>query len=174
MLGLLRRKTELLAKVPIPASGDSFEDVREEYNRVATKLGIQQRIDHPTVTSRLRTALTELSLSVYDQSAVEQYMDKKGQWTWNPLKECGSDVEIPRVTPHDYPTIYGGTSWHRIYTDPVPLPVLLTAEQILSRCSSARFFVAAIDKDPFLGVLLKSSHPEFYIVERWNEPSFRG
>lgn len=71
----------------------------------------------------------------------------------------------------------GGFQFVR-YSEAVPLPVLLTVERLADRIGDdAEFFVAALGGpiDPFLGIRLKSDPAHtLFVVERWDEPGFRG
>lgn len=65
------------------------------------------------------------------------------------------------------------------YAKPVPMPVLATVARLLEKVPDAKFFIsdettlAERFKDPFLAVQLPGSE-ELYVIERWDEPSFRG
>lgn len=157
-------------------------DIMKEYNRVALKLGVSARVsEKPT---KLAQTLRDLMIPVYDQAKVEEYMDRQAaskiqQWGWYPLVHrsiLDAVLPIRRVSATAWPHSRGAMQRTQ-YAENIPLPVLLTAERISDACGSdAEFFVAAftLSPDPFLGVRLKSNPSEFFIVERWDEPSFRG
>lgn len=101
------------------------------------------------------------------------YVDHNGRWvdTWS---ECGA-VGFGGFGKGAMRVIGGKDV--ALYAKPVPLPVLLTIEAIQQRVPDALFFVSDEARrmpervDPFLMVLVAG---ERYIVERWDEPSFRG
>jgi hypothetical protein len=175
MFGLLKPKPKK-REVELPPQIDR-DDFADQYNALANKLGITQRAT-PLLSSRaLAVALKDLQITCYDRADVEKYMDRKGRWNWFPIraddKYSGNSSAINyRVTQHRFARIYGGYD-STLYTSPIPYPVLLTIEQITEKVPYARFYVAALnDKpDPFLAVVLND---EVYVIERWDEPSFRG
>ncbi len=174
MFGLLTKKIKTGIVPQLPEAVDGFEDIREEYNRVARKVGAQVRVsgkDHA-----LRNSLRGLVIPVYDRAKVEKYMDARGTWGWYALNANFVYKEnIRRVTPINYATRYGAMV-REAYPRQIPLPVLLTVEKIMDQHPTAEFYVAALHDfpDPFLGVRLPEEPDEFFIVERWDEPSFRG
>ena len=82
-------------------------------------------------------------------------------------------------------SVLGGMDWIRekpirakLYAKPIPLPVLRTVETIALKFPSAQFYVSDdhhrrlnVVKDPFLMVRCAGKD---YIIERWDEPGFRG
>jgi hypothetical protein len=64
----------------------------------------------------------------------------------------------------------------RAYARPIPHAVLLTVKKIRDRFKDAVAFYATDyevkDPDPFL--MVTGERLDYYVVERWNEPSFRG
>lgn len=84
-------------------------------------------------------------------------------WNWHPLRK------------QDKKAIDNGSP---VYKHPVPMPVLMTIEKICDRMPDAAFFVTDYevkDPDPFLLVTHKELGIEGgYVIERWDEPSFRG
>lgn len=171
---LQKEKEERLIKSPVVVEPPEEADFIESYARVATKLGVVSYTPAANATT-LATFLNKEFIQVYDRAMVERYMDKKGYWGWFQLTAKTRIMNIARVTPTDYHALFG-TSSNGLYTEPVPLPVLLAAERIADNFHDAQFFVAAQQKhpDPFLGVCLLSEPRGFYIIERWDEPSFRG
>jgi hypothetical protein len=60
------------------------------------------------------------------------------------------------------------------YRRPIPLPVLLTIEKILTEVPDAHFYIsqsADENADPFLNVTGRNCC--HFIVERWNEPNYQ-
>lgn len=152
---------------------------RAEHHRLASKLGVASMVSLKVPS--VLPVLKEEGCRLYNTSAVERWMDKKGYWKWYGLRAVDAThaFKIHRVTAHGYPTLYGagGQRW-QVYDKIVPAEVLLTVERIADRLSAeALFFVAAVDDhpDPFLAVM--SAHDEkntLYVIERWDEPGFRG
>lgn len=151
-------------------------DFAEGYDDLAKKLGVKCKM-----LSKLEKFLHEHAIQIYDLAAVEKYMDKKGEWCWYPLraKDCVETKDhvwrITRSTPHKYPGSYGYQDNHQ-YDKPVPFPVLLTVKAIHDHFGEdALFLVAAPAQhpDPFLGVMQRSNFGRLFVVERWDEPSFR-
>jgi hypothetical protein len=175
MFSLLRRtKTDPFAKVAI---GDEpgIEYSTQEYIRIAEKVGV--RLKPATKDTLLAGILNELMIGAIDRSAVERYMDaKKGYWKWFPLRaDDQSRHPIVRLTTVNHPTLYGALS-DGVYTDPIPLPVMITIERIVDRCGvDAQFYIGAVDTDPdpFLYVRLRSDPDVGFVIERWDEPGFR-
>lgn len=72
--------------------------------------------------------------------------------------------------------IIGGQD-RELYSKPVPMPVLLTVQRIVEKFPEAKFYVSdkanvqIEPRDPFLLVVHLDQQ---YIIERWDEPSFRG
>jgi hypothetical protein len=144
-----------------------------QYDTLASELGVQRR-----VYSKLKEVLEELSIQVYDQAAVERYMDEKGYWSWYPLRGIDSrHVDgFSRETPHINSSLYGGSNRSQ-YDKQVPYPVLMTVKSLVDKMGDdVLFFVAAMSShpDPFLAVMQRSAQGQIFIVERWAEPSFRG
>lgn len=163
-----------------------------EYCRVASKLGVTVV---PSVAWRkLGDVLTELGIPVYSLAAVDKYLRSKAaevqqknngrgytHYVWRPLRE--SDVD--RAEYGSYKSQFASSPYgmrynpqYHPYDKAVPLPVLLTAERIEERLpGEVSFFVSDIVSypDPFLAVQLKADRQKtMFVVERWDEPSFRG
>ncbi len=169
MLTIFKRKpvAELLVVKEEP---DAFA---QEYDELATKLGVVARA---TTSDKLAKVLASLQIPCYKLEDVEKYMDKKGYWSWFELRHDQPSLNVVRKTPTQWRTLYGNTVF-RTYDKPIPYPVLLTIDQIQAELGAqAVFFIAALnDKpDPFLGVMLWSDTSQFFVVERWDEPGFRG
>jgi hypothetical protein len=165
-------------KQDVATSGKLDATFIEDFNRIAQKVGSQKRAS--ASVGRLADLLSELTIQVYDLAKVEEYMDEKGYWGWFPvravtIRSFGSG-KIGRVTQSRWPTLYGDTE-NTPYIEAIPYPVLLTIESIIDKAGEdAEFYIAALkkDPDPFLAVRLTSDPTNVYVIERWDEPSFRG
>jgi len=171
MLSFLKREKSL-KPVALAYDEEDRESLVDEYNELAKKLDVEVEV---AVTS-LGNVLASLMIPVYIQADVEAYMDKKGYWSWYPMRKKDRDAaSVIRATPTQYNALYGSTQ-RTIYDQQIPYPVLLTAQTIIQKMGDdVLFFVAALTNhpDPFLGVMLKHDRSQFFIVERWDEPGFR-
>ncbi len=144
-------------------------DAPDAYIALATELGIESAaVDE----QRLRKAICELGLMVYDYDKVDAWLTRKAneksggtryRWTWKGLREKDRT----------------GMSTSPVYPHAVPMPVLLTVQKLSEEVDTAMFFVSdyeAVVPDPFLAVTTRAMHAEnkFLVVERWDEPGFRG
>lgn len=154
------------------------EDFSKQYDSLADILGVSCRMS----SSGLAAFLREQDIQVFDLAAVERYMDKKGTWSWYPLrlsdrpKPDGSDWALARHIAHDFPSLYGSQN-NQLYNKPVPYPVLVTVKTIVDRFGDDVLFLVAAPAshpDPFLAVLQRSNWTKMFVIERWNEPGFRG
>lgn len=169
----------------------------EEYAAVALELGYSTPQLKQGAFQRF---LSERGVSVYDRAKVSAYLDAQygppkarpgngavATWGWRPLTPGNSPIDSDDGA---VATAWGGgfVSWNwtangslmagvEPYQKPIPMPVLLTAQAIKRAFPDARFYVSdevherdAI-RDPFLLVRFEGVS---YIVERWDEPSFRG
>lgn len=153
----------------------------KQYDSLAKELGVACR----TVSRRreLLVYLRDNAIDIYDLAKVERYMDKKGYWGWFPLRVSdrapdGRAWILERATTTNYSSLYGASK-SEVYSKPVPYPVLCSVKTISGAFPSSElvFLVAALDTrpDPFLGCRFKSDPDRTMIViERWDEPSFRG
>lgn len=172
-MSLLSLITPIPKKSPVSMPIEQDKEFGNDYNRISKKLGLTHGV--ATELSLLATVLSEENIQVYDRAKVERYMDRQGYWNWFPLRDQDKR-EVGRITPHAYSRIYGGTE-SRKYAEPIPYPVLLTIEKIIDRVGDeACFYVAALNRnpDPFLCVCSTKNAREVYVIERWDEPSFRG
>lgn len=171
------------------ATGLSAEDYAE-YQRVATKVGFAPR---GLKSDALRQFLREAGMRVYPLGAVQAYLDGKygvaddrhgARWVWKPLRSADGYTREQRDAHAQYiwlvkHAVNGVVAREQApYGKPVPLPVLLTVERIVEKFPDALFFVSDEYKapavpDPFLAVVYgEDSEP--VVVERWDEPQFRG
>lgn len=180
--------------LPAPTAVASEVPAEELRAYVAVAEAIDFKPTH-LVRERFRQTLAEAGLRRYDRKAVAAYLDHlwgcartipiAGQfsnrhvpWGWRPLR-------VADVTDGAGSMIFSPTNTNRIlvgvepYNKPVPLPVLLTVQRLLAAEPSAKFYVSDLlqeheqpaNRDPFLMVVVGG---EAFIVERWDEPSFRG
>ena len=132
----------------------------------------------PLALAELEQVLREETLGVYDYAKVAAYLDeqcrqlneqrKPGvfrsyEWRWHPIRE--------------YWSVYGWlpNQSNEVYNKPIPPEIFPTIERILSRDSEALFYVSDIRdfQDPFLAVTVKGAD-KLHVIERWDEPRFRG
>lgn len=182
-------------------------EMETEYNRVANKLGVLARprsdwrrlataLDELMIPvydfDKVKAFLVKKAAEVAKQEAAAA-VNGSAAWGWFPLN-APAPVVIDEG-PHERalrelyasmntfgssspPRLVNGAFRTAAYTKRVPLPVLLTAEQIEDKLpGEVSFFVSDIERypDPFLGVCLKSDpEKKMFVVERWDEPGFRG
>lgn len=150
-----------------------------DYRVLAAKLGIRNAaLDN----ANFREFLAEEGIMVYPMGKVDEYLRARAAadsrndgltgtvtWCWRPLR--GRDASA----------MSGGSGANGrispiVYAHPVPYPVLLTVDKIQSRFGDqVQFFVSDYEvrrPDPFL--MVTGEGLERYVVERWDEPSFRG
>jgi hypothetical protein len=177
-------RTKTVPVVVAPTSDDSFQ---EDYTRIASKLGVSRT---PTQDGfPLKAWLGAAGIACYGEVAVQHYLQRvlgrnsqtyntlHQSWFWRSVRE--QDHERPRrfAGAHVGPVIiiHSGAT----YAKPIPYPVLLTMERVHDQFSNATFYISdhytsdekdAL-RDPFLLVVVDS---ERYVIERWDEPSFRG
>lgn len=163
-----------------------------EYARAAAAVGF---VPGGLIAEAMRLFLSESGILVYPMPKVHAYLtgqygaEKKDEdrsswtgmvatWVWHPLRsadqnESATNWDARRQTRHSK---NGSVAREQsVYGKPLPLPVLLTVEKIATRFPDALFFVsdeyhAPPIMDPFLMVLYGG---EQFVVERWDEPSFR-
>lgn len=171
MLKLWQPKAKLLETQTV------IEPPTEEYRALAAKIGLRVL----TAKQSLRQVLHDETIPVYDLRRVESYMRRvtpRGKdWGWRACRE--HDV-LSRMH-------YGssnGSFIAGIYAHPLPFPVLHTIERVSAACPEALFFVSdyeAVRPDPFLMVtmypvdhrLWEATPETCFVIERWDEPSFR-
>lgn len=155
----------------VAVSVNTDEMIRQEHRRLAEKHGC------PTVCAvSLESVIREECIHVFDQAKVEKWMDKKGEWRWFPLRSRDRGrVEIQRVSRiESYRMRDHGGMESNVYPLIVPVPVLMTVDRLDERLRGEVFFYVAAPSqgpDPFLAAV---SRENIFIVERWDEPGFRG
>lgn len=189
-------RTPVAVEIP-PVSTKVIEVPSEEYLKLAAKLGVRAHAADTSAT--LEEVLREEMIHVYPMGAVSKYMRRitpRGRiWGWKSLREA----DYMRAKGHvRFDNSRNGVFLEGIYSRPVPFPALLTIEGIeqASKLSAhPAFFVsdyAVASPDPFLMVTMPAfgesqwrigdgsgrlftanPEPACFVVERWDEPSFR-
>jgi hypothetical protein len=158
------------APQPVPATL-AVEEPDQEYIELSKRLGINKI---PLQLIELARVIREVCIGVYEYDAVTRYLDGQVErkrknrfdytdWNWHPIKSSNG--------------FWSGWPNHvsaDVYNKPIPMPVMLTIDRIESLYPSARFYVSDIRdvKDPFLAVTVDGADT-FFVIERWDEPSFR-
>lgn len=167
---------------------DGPDPILIAHAELATKLGVGAIPRISTETSaRLRDVLREECITVYDFDAVVRYMNritkrKREPWGWMPLRRCDRVYQLDVDQRQSGRWIWqqlAGSFEARQYSEPIPYPALCTVDRLVEHLGDeVSFFVAAIIElpklDPFLAVRLNSCPEDMYVIERWDEPSFRG
>lgn len=192
--------TSMFAKTPVAREIKSVVDVfdapTEEYKQLAIKLGITTAIKTKTVT--LEDVLKEELIHVYPMRDVNKYMGKitppGKNWGWKPCRRIDLDRTKKILTYH--PHNAAGVLLGEVYGRPIPYPALVTMDKIEEAAKAhslpVSFFVSdytARVPDPFLMVTVPIKgisqseeignlwvmlpEPACFVVERWDEPSFR-
>lgn len=150
-----------------------------QHAALARKLGVV--VSAPAGAAQLQAVLREEGFSCYDRAAVEKYMTELAEanvknWIWYAARSADS-----RKFDHTRGQwgLHNGTSVSEVYTEAIPLPVLITMDRIIERMGAdVRFQIAALcdapKADPFLAVSHVSEPSKMFIIERWDEPGFRG
>lgn len=191
----------LFARVPSPqpmrqVETGSIEGPTEEYQQLAAKLGLRVAALEPVGT--LEEILRSEFIPIYAMKSVAKYMDRitppRKYWKWMPVRQ--EDIKRCKgfVTFHQINS--SGVVGTELYDKPIPLPALITMDKIEDACKGAgvlpAFFVSdyvARVPDPFLMVTIPSREtqeqepagrlwvmnpePACFVVERWDEPSYR-
>jgi hypothetical protein len=167
------------AKEPSTVAIAEPEVIDAAYATLAGELGLQTAaIDR----ERFKAYVHDAGLRVYDRAEVQEYLHAKygvppGNitahvvWGWRPLRAVdqrtvGTGQSANGVIQYGAP----------LYAKPIPYPVLLTIKAVRDAAPSAHFYVSDDFNreripDPFL---LVEVGEEQFVIERWDEPSFRG
>lgn len=152
------RMTLVSAAEPVPA----------EYMSVAKAVGFEC----PQMLQAELEAFLAEHFHVYDPDKVTSYMNalcmrefdvngNRVRWDWRPLRQQDMDESSP---------------WSGPYDKFVPYPVLLTVKRIDEAFGDrVQFYVTdyvSPKPDPFLAVSARGL--PYYVIERWDEPTFRG
>jgi hypothetical protein len=151
-----------------------------EYCALAESIGLQTP---EVLQTQLEAFLRENFIEVYDNEKVAAYMGnviaresartgKAYQWFWSSLRQSDAKmVKHANLRAH-------GTSHYRTdrYMKSIPWPVLQVIKLITDRFGDrVALFVSDYEEtkpDPFLAVT--APRLPLYVIERWDEPSFRG
>lgn len=138
--------------------------------------------------AKLAHALAENGLSEYDYPKVVDYLAVKfpDGWGWVPFStqddfapeaDFGRRMNPMAIQEWDWRRNGWIVARGRVYTKPVPLPVLNTISVIRTAVPQIKFFISDELRpdygDPFLMVKIPGSET-CHVIERWDEPSFRG
>jgi hypothetical protein len=181
---VVQREDDVPLASPIAEGVDEFA---VEYDKLAAELGVNCYMGATAQRQRLLGVIRSLCIPVFPLDKVEAYLDSKGNWGWFPLRDSdrASDKKTWIINRNDHkaPGLRFGYVSNQRYDSPVPFPVLKTVKDIndglpgSGENARAIFMVAALKKnpDPFLGVrLLNDPDRRMIVVERWDEPGFRG
>jgi hypothetical protein len=155
------------------------EVIDADYAALAAELGLTTAaIDR----ERVKAVVRDQGLRVYARDEVQNYLHAQYGvpintvtasvvWGWRPLRVA--DQRIVGMWASSNGAVQYGAP---LYTKPIPYPVLLTIKAIRDAAPSARFYVSdEFTKeripDPFLLVEVAGDQ---FVIERWDEPSFRG
>lgn len=161
-----------------PLASDLNVQEYDEYIALASRIGMS---DHPClVEAELRKVLHDEHIRVYDTQQVEKYLDRVFPgiaWKWVPLRvkdQFPGWVESERAKTNRREA---GSFSLGLYAKPVPLPVLVTIDKILTKVPQVTFYVSDESPqsfgDPFLLCRVPGIVERFYVIEKWDEPSYR-
>lgn len=155
------------------------EPVDADYAALVAELGINSAaVD----LEAFKALVPQLGLRIYDRAEVQEYLHclykipvgdltPAVTWGWRPLRAIDQNLVSALVQ-------FNGKVQRAValYSKPIPYPVLLTVKAVRDACPSARFFVSDEMQgeripDPFLLVQIAG---EEFVIERWDEPAFRG
>ena len=193
MFTFLKRKTsaqvavedqvEASKAIPTHLFQETNEDFSKDYIKVASKLGVT--VQYPSSQTPFKAWLSTEGIPCYNEDAVKKYLNKtlgknddeythvNQNWLWRSAR-LGDPVKTKYISANVGPV----APQIKVYSKPIPYPVLLTMERIQSTFPNAYFYISdmytsdekAAMRDPFLLVIVGD---ERYIVERWDEPNFR-
>jgi len=166
------------AKEPSTVAIAEPEVIDAAYAALAGELGLQTAaIDR----ERFKAYVRDAGLRVYDRAEVQEYLHAKygvppGNvtthvvWGWRPLRAV--DQRTVGIGQSANGVVQYGAP---LYAKPIPYPVLLTIKAVRDAAPSAHFYVSDDFNreripDPFL---LVEVGDEAFVIERWDEPSFR-
>lgn len=166
------------APVVVPEKAD------DNYKALATKLGLRVVVAQTEFVEFLAAE----GIPTYDADEVHKWLKAKSDkqtkragthvyYGWLPLRQAdlnkaytdGTSMASMGLLTQD------GGLVKSVYSKPVPYPVLLTVEKLVNKFGNqVSFWVSEIAKelDPFLMVIAPDGSR--WIIERWDEPGFRG
>lgn len=170
------------ATVPDPeAKAVSLVELPDaDYLKLCRELGIEVA---EVREAKLRSFLADNFIECYDGGEVDAYLKRKaieetgtpyGRWYWRPLRQRDGALRARRIGYTASLANVGSANTNLPYDKPVPYPVLLTVKKLAAFDDTLEFYVSDYEvkrPDPFLMVTGKGL-PEF-IIERWDEPSYR-
>ncbi len=184
-VGLLDKPSEVPAPVavkepvPVALAENLTIPVNEftEYRRIADKIGWKSA---SVVDERFRHFFAENGIIVFSLEKVESFLDsefglpKDGAptWYWRPLREKDMQAQLEMNKSGCKNGKINNDDWYQLK---VPLPVLMIIEKIHDEIPEACFYISESveEGDPFLMVTGPGSTGAVFVIERWNEPSFR-
>jgi len=200
MFGLLARVPVPVATPIVPPT---VETPSTEYVKLVQKLGLFSTLSKTEVDTEVAefvAALSQMGLRRYDFDAVKRYLNQqygRTRWGFRALFKCNEQTTIGVFLSHNGYINGGDTKWWKkhngallgtsnvlrwpgdlaLYAKPIPFPVLRTIDELRTKFPGATFWVSdeaqkvARSFDPFL---LVRFHGQQFIIERWDEPGFRG
>jgi len=170
------------APPPLPVSVSTLSTAElTEYEDVCQSIGIKSPA---SVIGRMLACLHDEKIPIYDLDEVRSFLNKKfgkGEWAWQGLRKIDVEHYVRWSSwNRQFQTetlAFPGTAWHnsdRVYSEAVPLPVLLTIQKVAKVAPEVMWYVSAPQVrggDPFLMAFVPGCTP--YIIERWDEPNFR-
>lgn len=174
-------KASVVAPSRISMEPRMADEERRVYIEKAKALGV---INGALKEEMLLNFLKESGLGFFSYEKVEAYLDNmfgkarhrySPTWGWRPLRpEDQGKLSRDRADVDRNPNngFLGGT-----YQKAVPMPVLLTVQRVFEAVPDVYFYVSDQvvvngQTDPFLSV--SAVGMTMYVIERWDEPSFRG
>ena len=175
---------QVIAPARVPVEPLMSDDIRQEYIEKAKILGV---VNGALKEEMLIALLKENGIRIYPYNKVEEYLNQMfghpckcrpgtvhfnecRTWGWHPLREIDDGKLISNRL------VANGTIQRGTYQQAIPLPVLLTVEKIVAAVPDIHFYVSGRvvprSDDPFLAVTAAGMN--MLIIERWDEPSFRG
>lgn len=156
-----------------------------EYRRLCKKVGVRvpEAELHDTEVELL---LERLGIPVYNLEKVHKCMgrsadERRKDWYWIPLRERDREtsrgVRYPVWQRRENGQLAGTVRRDAVYAKLIPLSVLATVEKILDAAPEGLelcFLVSDYEvarPDPFLALATWSGG--FWVIDFWNEPSFR-
>jgi hypothetical protein len=199
---LLRRVTPVATPVaePVAIQSAAADGLDAEYVKLAKQLGIsgpEKALAERTRADEFAAFISEAGILAYPRERVRAYLNAQyggTPWGWRAVREKDNPMVVGRRALGSYVagdgTIDNGyEAWNKrndiliggpdtaLYAKPIPMPVLLTMKRIEEKFPQATFWISdeakrlPIPKDPFLMVRFGGLA---LIVERWDEPRFRG
>lgn len=165
-------------------------DFVRDYERVAYKLGLEMSpafgewLSRSGIARHTETDVAECLDGQFGKNGAE---NKDQLWVWRDVGVKSGQQSAPRrpfVVAGGRAGYSGWGSYYEPYRKPIPYPVLLTIERVAEAFPLARFYISdettpmereadrvrTTGADPFLLAIVGV---ERYIIEWWDEPTFR-